>query len=103
MSARLDPAYMGKLTDGIMAAIIDASLVDQGGGPTAMVMNAEVIEVLTTTIAGFVAGSSCVATQAQLRQFCDQLAARLQCRIAGFQQHIAEHGAPFPTIDINPN
>ena len=99
----LDRSYTGKLEAGVVQAIVDASITDQGGERVAFLMSAEIVHVLVNVVAGVVSGSELCATPSSRRRFCDELARRLQRRIAGFQERTAEHGLPFRHATINPS
>ncbi|TVV74699.1 hypothetical protein [Sphingomonas solaris] len=101
--SRLDRAYTGKLEAGVMRAIVDASMTEQAGERVAFLMSAEIVDVLVGVVAGVVSGSESCASPSSRRRFCDELARRLQRRIAAFQDHAAEHGRPFPHATINPS
>lgn len=101
--SRLDRAYTGKLEAGVMRAIVDASMTEQAGERVAFLMSAEIVDVLVGVVAGVVSGSEFCASPSSRRRFCDEVARRLQRRIAAFQDHAAEHGTPFSPATINPS
>lgn len=100
---RLDRTYAGKLEAGVVQAIVDASMTDQAGERIAFLMSAEIVDVLVGVVAGVVSGSELCASPSSRRRFCDEVARRLQRRIAAFQEHAAEHGTPFRHATINPS
>lgn len=102
--SHLDQAYAAKLEAGVVRAIVDASMSGQHGGRVALLMSAEIVDVLVGVVAGVVAGSESCSTPAARRRFCDQLARHLQRRIAGFQERTARSGSPFEHVATgNPN
>ena len=94
----LNGAYRDRIEATVLEAIFAASMVEQGGTPTAVIMSAEAVDALLMVIAGLVATSDALAAPSGRRRFVERTAKTLRRRIESMRDHVAIHGALFATI-----
>lgn len=96
MNVPLDRAYQARFTDGLVKLMIDISLTETVDGQRiAMVQTAEIVDAMLTHIAVLMADSEATSTNSRTREFCDDLARKLQRRVNQAKQHESPFDAVF--------
>lgn len=89
--------YRERIATAVLEAITVNSIIEASDGSrVAAILSAEVVDVLSTTIAIIAAGSEACSTPTKVRQFCDDLARRIQRRIAEAKRV----GTPFENMTV---
>ncbi len=95
MTPAFDAAYREAFTAKLVQAMFDVSAQEIAGEQVHFFRAAELIDVMVTNIAILMRDSEAVATPGRTRQYCDDLARKLQRRIAEAKQTTV----PFETVN----
>ncbi len=93
---KADPGYQQRMADALIQAMLTTA--KDKASNTAVLRTDEIVSALTDLAAMVIATSDVVGTPAKKREFCTDLAKRLQRRINGFQEHYAAGRSPFDTV-----
>lgn len=94
MTAAFDPAYREAFTAKLVEAMFEVSAQEVDGELIHFIRAAELIDAMVTNIAILMRDSEATATPSRTRQYCDDLARKLQRRIAEAKQT----DVPFETM-----
>ncbi len=94
MTPAFDLAYREAFTAKLVEAMFEVSAQEVDGEKIHFIRAAELIDAMVTNIAILMRDSEASATPGRTRQYCDDLARRLQRRIAEAKQT----DVPFETI-----
>jgi len=91
--------YRNRVEAAVLEAIVAASIVEQDGVRSAVILSGDVADALVTIIAGLVATSDDMATTKDRQRFATKTSTLLRKRIEMMRRHVAVHGASFTTIN----
>ncbi len=95
MTPTFDPAYRDAFTAKLVQAMFDVSHREIDGEAVHFIRAAELIDSMVSNIAILMRDSEASATPGRTRQFCDDLARKLQRRIGEAKQT----AVPFETVN----
>jgi hypothetical protein len=97
-------AYRDKISQAVMKAIMDASMVEIDGRRTSYLMATEICDALLYVLAELTGPSPSVATTKGLKSTVDAFSRKLRARILAAQNDHTQAGrAPLSSIVINPS
>lgn len=96
MTAAFDTAYREAFTAKLVEAMFEVSAQEVNGERIHFIRAAELIDAMVTNIAILMRDCEASATPGRTRQYCDELARKLQRRIAEAKQT----DVPFETLTV---